>query len=105
RVFEFAGSDVLMPDVPGAREFLRIALVGFGKRGRVGCDGDRSAAQGTLRGPREIGRIGASGIRDDYAAHPRQCVKKSTFLGFHDLGIGEGYNAHNSSISAAWDML
>ena len=52
-----------------AHERLGVALVRFGKRGRIGRDGDRVVAQRAVRRPGQIGRIRAAGEGHDHAAH------------------------------------
>ena len=68
-IFEFAGLDILVDDAEACHEGLRIALVRFRKRGGVRGDRHGIGAQGAVRRPRQIGRIGAAGEGHNHAAH------------------------------------
>ena len=71
-IVELGGPDVLVHDAESLDERLGVALVGFGKRGRVGGDGDGVGTEHAVGGPGQVGRIGAARESHNHAAHAPQ---------------------------------
>src|SRR5215472_167161 len=71
-IVELAALDVFVHDAELLHEGFEIALVGFGQRRRIGGDGEGAGAQHAMRGPRQIGRVGATGESYDHAAQRSQ---------------------------------
>ena len=88
-IVEFEGLDVLVGDAELAHEGFGIALVRFRHGGRIGGDGERAVAQHAVRGPRQVGRIGAAGKGHQHAAHAAQDGEETLFFFPQARRIGE----------------
>src|SRR5512147_2572668 len=82
-IVELPRRDVFVEDAVLAREGFGIALVGFGKRRRVGRNRNRFAAQNAVGGPGQVRRVGAARIGNDHAAHLLQRGEELAFLLLH----------------------
>ena len=90
-ILELGGADVLVHQAESLDERLGVALVGFGKRGRVGGDGDGIGTEHVVGGPGQVGRIGAAGEGDNHAAHGAQ-IGEEPLLFFEQAGGGGEIN-------------
>ena len=82
-IIELPRRDVFVTDAVLAGEGFGIALVGFGKRRRIGRDRDRFTAENAVGGLRQVRRVGSAGIGNDHAAHLLQRGEQLAFLLLH----------------------
>ena len=83
RIFKLVGCHVLVDDPEALHERLRIALVRFRQRGRVGGDGHGVCPQSAVRRPRQIGGVGAAAKGHNHAAHGREVRQQLALLLFN----------------------
>ena len=111
RIIELARLDVFVAETAFARESLGVALVRFGDGSGIRGNGQRILAQHAMRGPCQIRRIGAAGVRDDDAPHRLQNREQSVLLRLQDSqvelwrGCQFDQTRHNSSITASSKKL